>query len=129
MVLVADYWEEKLIMLTSTDLKRIFRFQQELYISCNVEGFPLKVISTLVKEEHVLHTLTTELLQLLGLTKREAEVLYWVTQDKSDKEIALILNLSTGTVKKHLEHIYTKFGVQTRIAALMYALKTLGMLN
>ncbi len=83
----------------------------------------------LILEEHIIHSLTAELLQLLGLTKREAEVLYWVTQDKSDKGIALTLNISIGTVKKHLEHIYKKFGVQTRIAAVMYALKTLGMLN
>ncbi|BDA72998.1 hypothetical protein CAL7716_071640 [Calothrix sp. PCC 7716] len=83
----------------------------------------------LLLEEHLLHPLTPEILQLLGLTKREAEVLYWVIQDKSDKEIALILNLSTGTVKKHVEHIYQKLGVQTRIAAVMYALKALGMLN
>lgn len=83
----------------------------------------------LLLEEHLLYPLTPELLQLLGLTKREAETLYWVTQDKSDKEIALILNLSTATVKKHLEHIYKKLGVQTRIAAVMYALKALGMLK
>jgi DNA-binding CsgD family transcriptional regulator len=83
----------------------------------------------LLLEEHLLHSLNAELLQLLDLTKREAEVLYWVAQDKSDKEIGLILNLCTGTVKKHLEHIYQKLGVQTRIAAVMYALKALGMLN
>lgn len=83
----------------------------------------------LLLKEQLLHSLSAELLQLLGLTKREAEVLYWVAQDKSDKEIGLILNLSTGTVKKHLEHTYQKLGVQTRIAAVMYALKALGMLN
>ncbi|BAZ09480.1 transcriptional regulator [Calothrix sp. NIES-4071] len=83
----------------------------------------------LLLEEQILHSLSAELLELLGLTKREAEVLFWITQDKSDKEIASILNLSTGTVKKHTEHIYKKLGVQTRIAAVMYAIKSLGMLN
>ncbi|WP_042342560.1 helix-turn-helix transcriptional regulator [Calothrix sp. PCC 7507] len=83
----------------------------------------------LLLEEKILHSLSAELLELLGLTKREAEVLFWVTQDKSDKEIATILNLSAGTIKKHLEHIYQKLGVQTRIAAVMYALKSLGMLK
>ena len=83
----------------------------------------------LLLEEQIIHPLTTELLELLGLTKREAEVLFWITQDKSDKEIASIFNLSTGTVKKHVEHIYKKLGVQTRIAAVMYALKSLGMFN
>lgn len=83
----------------------------------------------LLLEEQILHSLTTEFLELLGLTKREAEVLFWITQDKSDKQIASILNLSTGTVKKHVEHIYHRLGVKTRIAAVMYALKSLGMLD
>jgi DNA-binding CsgD family transcriptional regulator len=83
----------------------------------------------LLLEEQILHTLSIELLELLGLTKREAEVLFWVTQDKSDKEIATILNLRAGTIKKHLEHVYQKLGVQTRIAAVMYALKSLGILK
>ncbi|OKH51476.1 hypothetical protein NIES2101_18000 [Calothrix sp. HK-06] len=73
--------------------------------------------------------MTAEFLELLGLTQREAEVLFWITQDKSDKQIASILNLSTGTVKKHVEHIYHRHGVKTRIAAVMYALKALGMLD
>lgn len=68
-------------------------------------------------------------LELLGLTKREAEVLFWATQDKSDMEIASILGCSTGTVKKHLEHIYQKFGIHNRTAAVIYALKSLGMLS
>jgi DNA-binding CsgD family transcriptional regulator len=68
-------------------------------------------------------------LEWLGLTKREAEVLFWVAKDKSNKEIAVILNCSDRTVKKHLEHIYEKLGVQTRAGAIVQALSRLGMLN
>lgn len=54
--------------------------------------------------------------QLLRLTPREAEVLCWVTQGKQHDEIGRILDMSPRTVQKHLEHIYHKLGVQTRMA-------------
>jgi DNA-binding CsgD family transcriptional regulator len=65
-------------------------------------------------------------LQGLGLTQREAEVLFWVAKDKSLVEVATLLGISQGTAKKHLEHIYEKFGVQTRLSAVLYALEQLG---
>ncbi|MBD2026813.1 helix-turn-helix transcriptional regulator [Leptolyngbya sp. FACHB-711] len=83
----------------------------------------------LLLEEEQMAPLSAGALELIGLTKREAEVLFWVTQDKSDAEIAVTLNLSTGTVRKHLEHIYQKFNVHTRTAAVMYALRGLGLLK
>lgn len=56
-------------------------------------------------------------LEPLGLTRREAEVLHWVAQGKSNADVATILGTSPGTVKKHLAHIYKKLGVETRTAA------------
>lgn len=70
-----------------------------------------------------------QLLQLLGLTKREAEVLFWVAKDKGIQEISQQLDISQGTTKKHIEHIYQKFGVQTRLGAVMYALRKLDIAN
>lgn len=60
---------------------------------------------------------TPELLRSLGLTTREAEVLFWVSQGKRNQEIAIVLGISPATVGKHLEHIYPKLGVETRAAA------------
>lgn len=68
-------------------------------------------------------------LEMLGLTKREAEVLFWIAKDQSTPEIARRLGICDRTVKKHLEHIYAKFGVQTRLAAVMYALEKLGIVS
>ena len=51
------------------------------------------------------------------LTRREADVLFWITRGKSNGEIGSILAISPGTVKKHLEHIYKKLGVRSRLAA------------
>lgn len=56
-------------------------------------------------------------LRALGLTAREAEVLLWVAQGKTNREIGMILGLSAGTVHKHIEHIHEKLGVETRTAA------------
>jgi DNA-binding CsgD family transcriptional regulator len=57
------------------------------------------------------------LVQLLGLSRREAEILAWIAHGKTSAEIASILSISRRTVDKHLEHIYPKLGVETRIAA------------
>lgn len=51
------------------------------------------------------------------LTTREAEVLYWVVQGKTNRDIGDILGASPATVKKHLEHVFEKLGVETRTAA------------
>lgn len=83
----------------------------------------------LILEEQQLQSFSMESFELLGLTKREAEVLFWVAKDKSNTEIAAILGCSADTVKKHLDHVYGKFGVQSRLAAVMHALKMLGLLN
>ncbi|MSR64501.1 MAG: response regulator transcription factor [Verrucomicrobiae bacterium] len=64
-------------------------------------------------------------LQKLGLTPREADVLFWVAQGKTNAEIGLILDMSIGTVKKHMEHILPKVGVENRSAAVLRAVETL----
>jgi DNA-binding CsgD family transcriptional regulator len=51
------------------------------------------------------------------LTAKEAEVLYWVVKGKTNKDIGDILGSSPMTVKKHLEHVFVKLGVETRTAA------------
>jgi DNA-binding CsgD family transcriptional regulator len=51
------------------------------------------------------------------LTAREAEVLYWVVKGKTNRDIGDILGSSPATVKKHLERVYAKLGVETRTAA------------
>ncbi|HEY9029190.1 MAG TPA: DNA-binding response regulator, partial [Burkholderiaceae bacterium] len=53
----------------------------------------------------------------LKLTAREAEVLYWVAQGKTNRDIGEILGTSPKTVTKHLEHVFEKLGVETRTAA------------
>lgn len=61
----------------------------------------------------------------LGLTPREAEVLLWVAQGKSNGDISGILGASEATIKKHLEHIFEKLGLESRNAAAMRAIEVL----
>jgi len=54
---------------------------------------------------------------IFALTLREAEVLYWVVKGKTNKDVGDILGSSPMTVKKHLERVFVKLGVETRTAA------------
>ena len=58
-----------------------------------------------------------------GLTLRESEVLYWVAKGKTNRDIGDILGSSPATVKKHLERVYEKLGVETRTSAAAMALQ------
>jgi DNA-binding NarL/FixJ family response regulator len=57
------------------------------------------------------------------LTSREAQVLHWVAQGKTNRDIADILGMSPRTVNKHLEHVFEKLGVETRTAAASMAMQ------
>ncbi len=56
-----------------------------------------------------------------GLTAREAEVLGMIATGLATKDIARALDISVRTVKHHVEHIYEKTGVASRVAAALFA--------
>lgn len=58
---------------------------------------------------------------LLLLTAREDEVVHWVIEGFSNKEIAEQMNLSGHTVKNHLFRIFDKLGISSRIELVLYA--------
>ncbi|MBI2514432.1 MAG: response regulator [Opitutae bacterium] len=53
----------------------------------------------------------------LGLTPRQAEVLYWIAQGKTNGETAVILGTSPRTIDKHVEQLLERLGVENRLAA------------
>jgi DNA-binding NarL/FixJ family response regulator len=61
----------------------------------------------------------------LNLTPRVAETLLWIAQGKTNGEIATILGIAEGTVKKHVLEIFSALGVETRTAASLRALEIL----
>src|SRR5207248_1608351 len=59
---------------------------------------------------------------LAALTPREREILLWVARGKSNREIAALLYLAPGTIRKHLDNVYDKLGVSNRAGAVGHAL-------
>ncbi|MCL1602945.1 DNA-binding response regulator [Succinatimonas hippei] len=59
--------------------------------------------------------------QAFGLTLREAQVLYYISLGKSNKEIGIILGISSRTVDKHTEMIFQKLMVDNRTSAAFIA--------
>ena len=55
------------------------------------------------------------------LTGREREVLALIGQGMSNAEIAGHLSVSEGTVKTHINHVFTKLNLRDRAAAIVLA--------
>ncbi len=64
-------------------------------------------------------------LDLFHLTPREREVLEWVAKGKTNREIGIILGVSSRTVQKHLDHLFIKLRVESRMAAAAIAFSML----
>ena len=85
------------------------------------QGHDGEWLIVLREESHV--SVIASLMTIFNLTKREAEVLYWVIYGKTNRDIGDILESSHRTVNKHLEHVFEKLGVETRTAAAALAMK------
>jgi DNA-binding CsgD family transcriptional regulator len=83
----------------------------------------------LLKEQDIRSFSIEQIQEILGLSRREAEVLFWIAQDRDNQEISQLIECSLSTVKKHIEKIYQKLGVKSRTAAAIHALKQVGMLD
>ena len=92
-----------------------------------IHNFPLSPSGSLslMRLDHKNADPGPKALRALGLTAREAEVLYWITEGKTNPEIAIILAASPDTVKKHAANLYAKLGVPTRTSAARCALSLL----
>ena len=59
--------------------------------------------------------------ELATLTAREREVLTLIGEGKTNAEIAAVLFVSEGTVKTHINHLFTKLRLRDRAAAIVFA--------
>jgi ATP/maltotriose-dependent transcriptional regulator MalT len=78
----------------------------------------------LLREEST--KISIERLQSLGLTEREAEVMHWVCEGRTNPEIAEALGVTLHTVNRHVEHIFKKLGVDNRQKAIKAVMDRLG---
>jgi two-component system, NarL family, response regulator LiaR len=58
-----------------------------------------------------------------SLTTREIDILRLIAEGKSNKEIALTVHLTEGTIKGYVSTIFDKLGVADRTQAALYAVK------
>jgi DNA-binding CsgD family transcriptional regulator len=58
-----------------------------------------------------------EAVESFGLTRRESEILFWMSESKTNPEIATILGISPRTIQKHAEHLFSKIRVSNRLEA------------
>ncbi len=58
-----------------------------------------------------------------ALTPREAEVLGWLTEGKTEREVAEALRISPATASRHVANLYTKLGVHRRAEAVAWAVR------
>lgn len=78
-----------------------------------------KVVAEFNRLSNIRRTATPTLVE--PLSDRESEVLRYLAQGKSNKEIAAALGLAEGTVKNHMTNILGKLGVLDRTQAALKA--------
>jgi CheY-like chemotaxis protein/DNA-binding CsgD family transcriptional regulator len=100
-----------------------FRLHQQ--IGNDDEGGDWLIVMREVSDSAVIEAMSLS----FKLTAREAEVLYWVVKGKINRDIAEIVGASPATVKKHLERVFAKLGVETRTAAAGMAMNRIRQLN
>lgn len=59
----------------------------------------------------------------MGLTDRELQVLRKIVEGKTNQEAGLELGISDKTIEKHLESIFSKLGVSSRVEAAVFAVR------
>jgi two-component system nitrate/nitrite response regulator NarL len=57
-------------------------------------------------------------------TPREREVIRLLARGESTCRIAQVMGVGTATVRTHLQHLFSKFGVHTRLELVAYAMRS-----
>lgn len=86
------------------------------------DQYPLAVIAALAVDR-IAELSSGSSSETTQLTRREMEVCQWMAHGKSDWEIGQILDISEKTVNSHAQRIKRKYGVATRVQAILLAAK------
>jgi two-component system nitrate/nitrite response regulator NarL len=88
---------------------------KQLWISSGQLEFLLKALAE-APATRIVDTRGTNL-----LSQREQDVVRWLAEGNTNREIARKLNLSENTVKNYLFRIFNKLGVSSRVEVIIYA--------
>lgn len=61
-----------------------------------------------------------QLVQSLGLSPRQVDIVRHLLRGESDKQIAAELEISVPTVRTHLRRLFQKFGIGDRVELVLY---------
>ena len=78
------------------------------------------------REQGAAKFMTGDVKNTTKLTAAEKRVIALVSLAKTNKEIAAALGISPATVKRHMENILRKLQLKNRVAAAVYALRSIG---
>jgi len=115
-VVVAVSFSRRTLDFSADDCALLNAFAPHLRLAWQSHDNPWADRRELESREH---------LQGLGLSPRESEVLFWMTEGKVNREIATMLGLSLGTVQDHVSRILAKLQVEHRHAATVFAIAKL----
>ncbi len=93
--------------------------RDELFKAVRVVGEGGSLLQPVVASKLLQHISSRDQIIVETLTDREMEVLQWLAQGKSNKEIAAALVISERTVKFHVSSILAKLGAASRVEAVM----------
>ncbi|MBE6383009.1 MAG: response regulator [Lentisphaerae bacterium] len=120
----------KVLVLTTSDVEEDILSVHRI----GVEGYALKTLSpkaivdairAVARGERFLSEEVRAVLESYDssgeLSTREREILEFMSKGLSNPDIAKILGISAGTIKKHAQHLYDKMGVSDRAEAVARA--------
>ena len=114
--LKAEFFFSSQLMLRNSD-------KRQLLLSYIGQSGPDEYLLRIIENDFP--SIHTRFVKIFGITVREAEVLTWIANGKSNSDIGAILDLSPRTINKHLERIFRKLSVENRTAAAAMALNAL----
>ncbi len=90
----------------------------------NINASTLSKLKVLTEQFHMAyckkHPATPE--EIVLLSRREIEMLKWWASGKTAAEIGVILHCSEINVKKHIQNVYHKLGVNSKVTAIVRAI-------
>ena len=130
--IISEFPQAKIIILTTYDT------DEDIYrgLQAGAKGYLLKdtsseELATAIRtvdqgQKYIPQQVVMKLAERINnteLTKREVEVLKLLTKGKSNQEIGLVLKITEGTVKFHVNNILTKLNASDRTGAVITAFK------
>ena len=90
----------------------------------SLSDFEMMMLHAGAQQAHIrLDQLAEQRIPQQALSSRETEILHWIAQGKSNADLAAIIGISPATAATYIRRLFTKLGVNDRVAAIVTALQ------